>query len=45
MHRFLLMAVLAVWLLWACAPPPAQPATETASTTAANTVVVYKSPT
>lgn len=45
MHRFLLTAVLGVWLLWACAPPPAQPTAETAGTTAANTVVVYKSPT
>ena len=44
MRRFLLMAVLGVWLLWACSSP-ALPVTESAGSTAANTVVVYKSPT
>ena len=45
MRRFLLMAVLGVWLLWACSPPPAQPAIEATAGDTDNTVVVYKSPT
>ena len=45
MRRFLLMAVLGVWLLWACSPPPAQPAIEATAGGTDNTVVVYKSPT
>ncbi len=45
MRRFLLMAVLGVWLLWACSSPAQPPAPEATAATAANTVVVYKSPT
>jgi hypothetical protein len=45
MRRFLLMAVLGAWLLWACSPPPAQPATAATAGGTENNVVVYKSPT
>ena len=45
MRRILLTAMLGVWLLWACAAPAQPPAPEVATATAANTVVVYKSPT
>ncbi len=45
MRRLLLMAVLGAWLLWACSPPPAQPAIEAVAGGAENNVVVYKSPT
>jgi uncharacterized lipoprotein YajG len=46
MHRFLSIAMVAVWLLSACsAAPPTLPADEPAAAGDDNRVVVYKSPT
>lgn len=45
MRRILLTVVLGVWLLWACTAPAQPPAPEATAAAAANTVVVYKSPT
>lgn len=44
MRRFLMLAVMGVWLLWACSPP-AEPSTSAAQSGTANKVVVYKTPT
>lgn len=42
MRQMLLIAVLGMWLLWACAAPTSP---QSAATATANTVVVYKTPT